>query len=465
MKKHIFIAALVSAQLQYVSAQSWKMKESGFVARHGIIDIAAPNQKDAYAMAYYADDFLGVNLNDVTITHNGGESWKAQTVTLLNNHRIMGLSTAVGNTIHVLGWNTTGTGSGGKLVQSTDGGKTWAQEGSNIFNNVASFPDAIAFMDAKHGFVLGDPINGAFEIFITNNGGNTWSQVPANKIPKPIATATQFEWGASTATEVVDNTYLTITLVYNNDMSTAYGRLLQSDDFGQSWKVKGDSLPITAGDISIKFRDKNNGLLKNGGKLYRTTNGGAKWKEVKVQGYYCDYDFDNVPNRPGTWISTGGDVIKGYTFRRGSSISYDDGIHWKAIDTVINHACIEITSALTGYTGGVSTNSKGRDGVYVYSFLKSLEEGSETINETVSATPIELTIYPNPSSESFSVILNSPLARVAAIRVINANGAVVSTQRIIPVGTITFGADLAPGVYVAEIMIDGQTNTFKIVKQ
>jgi hypothetical protein len=465
MKKHIFIAALVSAQLQYVSAQSWKMRESGFVARHGIIDIAAPNENDAYAMAYDADDFLGINLNDVTITHNGGQSWKAQTVTLLNNHRIMGLSTAVGNTIHVLGWNTTGTGSGGKLVRSTNGGTTWAQEGSNIFNNVASFPDAIAFMDEKHGFVLGDPINNAFEIFITNNGGKTWSQVPANKIPTPIATATQFEWGASTATEVVDNTYLTITLVYNNDMSTAYGRLFQSVDFGNSWSVKCDSLPITAGDISIKFRDKNNGLLKNGGKLYRTTNGGAKWKEVSYKGYYCQYDLDNVPGRPGTWISTGGDVIKGYTWRKGSSISYDDGINWKAIDTVINHSCIEMTSAHSGYTGGVSTNSKGKDGVYVYNFFKSLDEET-IINETVSAaTPIELTVYPNPSSESFSVTLNSPLARVAAIRVITANGAVVSTQRIVPVGTITFGADLAPGIYIAEIMIDGETKTFQIVKQ
>lgn len=48
----------------------------------------------------------------------------------------------------------------------------------------------------------------------------------------------------------------------------------------------------------------------------------------------------------------------------GSSISYDDGDHWTILDT-LNHTCVDMTSPVHGYSGGITTGS-GNDGVFIY---------------------------------------------------------------------------------------------------
>jgi photosystem II stability/assembly factor-like uncharacterized protein len=463
------VTALVSLQLQNVSAQSWQEKQSGLASRHGIIDIAAPDIFNAYAMGYDVDNFYGNHLHEVSITHDGGNSWKAQTIQQLADHRITGLGTSSATTIHVIAWNpayVTGT-PGGKVVVSKDGGNTWKQEAVGAFNDKASFPNDISFLNPNDGVMCGDPVNGVFEIYTTKDGGTNWTKVPANKIPAPISTRSLSEMGCGYVMEKFGNTFLTTTIVYDTLGNPQYGRLFESTDKGLSWKVKNANLPINAWDLTMKFRDSNVGLLKNGGKLYKTTNGGTTWAIVNFTGPFCEYDIDDVPGKPQWWISTGGDVISGFTSRKGSSISYDDGKTWKMIDA-INHSCVEMVNFSKGYTGGVSSDKKGSKGVYVYSqglfdIIKSFNE--ETITEEVTTTLPQLNVFPNPSSQSFSITLNSPTEQFALIRVLNAQGVLVLSERIVPVGTISFGADLTPGVYAAEIIVGGNKNTFQIVKQ
>ncbi len=471
MKKTVLFASLVALQIQNASAQSWQMKQSGLVTNRSIVDIAAPDGINAYGMAYDVNDWYH-NLNEITVTHNGGATWSAQSIKLLKDHRIMGLGAAGGNAIHVVAWNpdTTSTARGGKVVRSMNGGTTWTVEATNAFTSHASFPDDIKFLNANDGVMFGDPVGGSFEIYTTGNGGNTWTKVPANKIPPAIISATQIEMSGGFLMERFGNTFVTVTTVLNsNDYSLAYCRLLQSDDKGKTWYVKNSNLPVTGLDITMKFRNKNVGLLKNDHKLYRTINGGTTWTQVNYTGRYCEYDLDDVPGKAGWWISTGGDVMPPYTFHKGSSISYDDGNTWKAIDTTVSHSTVEMTDFSHGYSGGISTNNNGKDGVYVYRslnpFKSAVEEEGAVIAESEPAVAFQLNVYPNPSSDSFSLALNSPAARFAFLRVINAQGAVVSSQRIVPVGTVVFGADLAAGVYIAEIIIDGNKNTVQIVKQ
>jgi photosystem II stability/assembly factor-like uncharacterized protein len=476
MKKQIIFAALVSLQLQYVAAQSWQAKQSGLAARHGIIDISAPDGSNAYAMAYDADDYYGVNLHEITLTHNGGNSWKAQAISLLDGVRIIGLGAASGYDIHVIAWNpaSSATSPGGKVVRSRDGGNTWKQEAANAFTDAASFPDDIAFLNAFDGVMFGDPVGGAFEIYTTVNGGNTWTKVAASNIPAPIATANQSEYGSPYIMEKFGNSFVTLTYVYDNSTNTIpYGRLLQSDDKGKTWYVKNAYVPFTNTDLTLKFRNKNVGLLKYDGKLFRTTDGGTTWTQVNFTGRYCQYDLDNIPGKDGWWVSTGGEIgIGGITSKYGSSISYDDGNTWKIIDTTMSHTCVEMTDFSHGYSGGISTDSKGKDGVYVYSstkFFKSAQEESteetQAISTNTEASQVVLNVYPNPSSESFSLALNSPQARLALIRVINIEGVVVLSERVVPVGTTSFGANLAAGIYTAEVIIDGNKTTIQIVKQ
>lgn len=463
MKKQLLFAAAALLQLQIADAQSWRPRMSGLSTNKGIIDIAAPDGLNAYAIAYDTEDWL-THLNDLTLTHDGGTTWWAQKITKLDGMRITGLGTSTGTTVHVIAWNPA-TG-GGKAVRSLTGGATWTVQGANTFTNSASFPDDVAFLNALDGVMFGDPVGGLFEIYTTGNGGNSWTQVPAAKMPAAIATATQTEIGSTFVMEKFGNTFMTASVVYNNsDGSVAYGRLLRSDDKGKTWYVKNANLPITGWDITMKFRTNNIGLLKSNGTLYKTVDGGTTWTKVNYTGPYGVFDLDNIPGMAGAWISSGGEAsVVGAGVKTGTAISYNDGLTWTKIDSGVVHTCVEMVSNTQGYTGGVSTDSRGTKGMYVYSPFKAAIE--ETANvETTSTEAIALTVYPNPSADVFNVTLNSPEARAAFIRVINTQGQIVSNQRIVPVGIISFGADLAAGAYTAEIIIDGVNTTFQIVKQ
>jgi photosystem II stability/assembly factor-like uncharacterized protein len=474
MKKQIFVAALLTLQLQNATAQSWQAKQDGLILNRSIIDISAPDIFNAYATVYDANDYFGNSLNEITATHDRGNTWKAQVISKLDGHRIMGVNAASGNLVHVISWNynNTGSASGGKVVRSKDGGNTWSQEAANAFTSPESFPDNISFIDNNNGVMFGDPVAGVFEVYTTSNGGNTWNKVPAANLPVPITTDSIVEWNSGLVMEKIgNNTFVTSTLVRNNYTGTIYyGRLFQSDDKGKTWVLKNAKLPISNSDVTLKFRNSSVALLKNDGKLYKTTDGGKNFSKVNINGQYCGFDLDDVPGKSGWWISTGGDVAPGAgypAYRKGSSISYDDGTTWKTIDTIL-HTCVEMVNFATGYSGGISTDAKGSKGVYVYSpgFLDIIKSmGEETVIDNATILPVALNIFPNPSTESFSITLNSPYEKFAMINVVNMQGSIVSSQRIVPVGTISFGADLAPGIYTAEVFVGSNKSSFQIVKQ
>ena len=48
------------------------------------------------------------------------------------------------------------------------------------------FLDAIVFVDDRTGFTLGDPMGGRFVILVTRDGGDTWSEAPANSRPEAM---------------------------------------------------------------------------------------------------------------------------------------------------------------------------------------------------------------------------------------------------------------------------------------
>ncbi len=364
MRNKFFIATFLSLQFHFASAQSWQQKSSELGDQRGIIEIAAPDSKNAYAMAYNADQSWD-ELHQLTITHDGGDTWQMQAVPGLEGHLITAIGAASANKIFALGWNYSGDGNaGGKLMRSTNGGKTWAQVGTNIFTDPGSFPDDILFFNSNDGVMLGDPVNGYFEIYTTNNGGWSWKQVPAANIPVPLA---PYELGATYLMEIYGNTVWAVTFVLDEDfVPNGMGRLIQSDDKGKTWYVRNSSMPLEGFDGTIKFRNHNVGLFKNNGVLYRTTDGGSTWNVVNYSGTWFSFDLDNVPGKPGWWVSTGGDAnlptnsANGF----GSSISYDDGDSWTVIDNA-EHTCVEMTSDRHGYTGGITYGS-GNDGVFVF---------------------------------------------------------------------------------------------------
>ena len=356
----------------------WHKKSSGESAsQRGIIDMSEPDQFTCYGIIF---DGAFNSTNDITITHNGGASWHAQTIAELNNNWILGVAATTPKTAHIFGYNF--INGGGNVFRSTDGGATWQREAANAFTDPASFPDAIEFFNPRDGVIIGDPENGSFEIYTTHNGGNTWSRVPSTNIPAPLAN----EYGSAYISDTYFNTIWTITIVVDNNGTPAGGRLLQSDDKGAHWYVRNPSMTIgDGGDGTIKFRNHFVGLFKNNGILYRTTDGGTTWNVVNYSGTWFSFDFDNIPGLPGWWISTGGGPAgtPNSVFGSGSSVSYDDGNHWITLDT-LNHTCVDMTSSFHGYSGDTTTGS-GNDGVYVYSLLAAKLSSIATAGNATTA--------------------------------------------------------------------------------
>ena len=320
-----------------------------------IIEMAAPDQITCYGLVTNKDFQPS---NDISITHEGGATWQMWTITELKDNYDFGVAASDISTVHVIGWNF--KKGGGNVFRSIDGGITWQREAANAYTDAASFPDAIKFFDAEHGVIFGDPLNCYYEIYTTNDRGNNWNRVPADNIPTPLAN----EYGIPYINDSYKNTIWIMTAIVENNNVTG-GRLLQSDDRGETWYVRNSSMTLNGGDGSLKFRNHAVGLYKNNGVLYRTTNGGTTWKVVNYSGNWFSFDLDNIPGLDGTWISTGGgpespNTIKGV----GSSKSLDDGNTWITLDT-LHHTCVEMTSPTHGYSGGITSGNRN-DGVFVY---------------------------------------------------------------------------------------------------
>lgn len=74
-------------------------------------------------------------------------------------------------------------GAPARVYRTEDGGSSW----SVVFSDPrpTAFFDAIAFADDRRGYLLGDPQDGAMQLFETSDGGATWSLVPSPYLPAP----------------------------------------------------------------------------------------------------------------------------------------------------------------------------------------------------------------------------------------------------------------------------------------
>ncbi len=67
---------------------------------------------------------------------------------------------------------SSGTGDASRLYKTIDGCKTWSLKYTNP--DAKGFWDALVFATDRQGFLAGDPVDGAFRIFSTRDGGDAW---------------------------------------------------------------------------------------------------------------------------------------------------------------------------------------------------------------------------------------------------------------------------------------------------
>ncbi|HTV05010.1 MAG TPA: hypothetical protein VME86_06540 [Acidobacteriaceae bacterium] len=153
-------AALLVAE--QTTSGPWQMQTSNTTS--GLRGIHAVNSQIAWAS--------GTN-GTVLRTTDGGQHWqRCATPPDAAKLDFRGVWAWNAKTAIVM---SSGPGNLSRLYKTTDACTHWTL----LFTNPDKdgFWDAMAFSDVKNGFLLGDPVHGRFALFLTLNGGKTWSRV------------------------------------------------------------------------------------------------------------------------------------------------------------------------------------------------------------------------------------------------------------------------------------------------
>jgi photosystem II stability/assembly factor-like uncharacterized protein len=211
------------------------------------------------------------------------------------------------------------------------------------------FYDSMQFWNDNEGIAIGDPIENCFCIIITRDGGETWTKIPCEKLPKMEEGEAAFAASNSNIIIKGGDTWL----VSGGKKS----RVFYSPDKGNSWKVY--ETPIVQGEamtgiFTADFYNNKIGFIAGGNyekpkqnfqNKALTTDGGKTWKLVGENtgfGYASCVQF--VPNSNGNQLVSVG--------ASGLFYSYDKGNSWKQFSTDPSFYTIRFVNNNTAIAAG-----------------------------------------------------------------------------------------------------------------
>lgn len=217
------------------------------------------------------------------------------------------------------------------ILKTTDGGKTWKLVYENTTKGM--FLDAMEFWNVNSGIVVGDPINGRFFIARSFDGGDTWRDIPFEKLPKADSLEGCF---ASSGTNIRNldrdeacfvsggpNARLfirdkAIDLPILQGKTTTGANSVAVKDYAK--EHGGHHLIVVGGDFAKDTLQEKNCFLTN--------DGGKTWirPATPPHGYRSCVEFIGGHNVLCCGTS-------------GVDLSEDDGMNWRLISTAGFHAC------------------------------------------------------------------------------------------------------------------------------
>jgi photosystem II stability/assembly factor-like uncharacterized protein len=272
-------------------------------------------------------------------TTDGGVTWRAEKVPDAEALDFRGIRAIDARTVYLM---SAGPGDKSRIYKTTDAGEHWTLQFTNP--DPKGFFDAIAFWDAHHGIVVGDPLDGRAEILTTDDGGASWQRRAA-----PPALPNEGSFAAS-------NTCLT--LFGKQDAWFATGgpgvaRVFHTKDRGRTWTVAPTPMRndgAAAGIFSLAFAGARLGIAVGGDyskdkedrqNITLTSDGGRTWiaPGAGPKGFRSAVAY--LPGRK-LWIVTG---------TSGSDVSSDGGKAWRLFDSGAYNA-MSFTSAGDGWAVG-----------------------------------------------------------------------------------------------------------------
>ena len=261
------------------------------------------------------------------LSTDGGRTWKADTVP--------GATTLDFRAVHGLTGSSALLASAGeaekglaKIFGTTDGGRTWRLTYSSDQRGV--FLDAISFWDDRHGIALSDPVDSAFFMLATADGGQTWTRIPPERLPRVLPGEAAFAAsGSSIALQPPGH-------VWVGTGGGGRSRVMHSADRGRTWTVT--EVPVhaegqAAGIFSIAFFDARIGVAAGGDytkprlaapSVALTSDGGRTWRRAAAppSAYISGVAYAGAADR---LVAVG---------LAGTFVSRDGGDSWMQTDTV-----------------------------------------------------------------------------------------------------------------------------------
>lgn len=445
MKKLLLCFSLI-ALTSTINAQ-WTSQATGFSATsRGLTEIKIVDVNTVWGIAYDGSG-LGLDIQEFTVTTNGGDSWNPGIIDVGNTAlQITNISPVSGTTAWVGAFDST-NGLGG-VFKTSDGGSTWEQQNSSAYTTPGvSWFNVVHFFDANVGLTMGDPIGsglGEFEIYKTTDGGANWTAISAAALPNPLSG----EYGYNGGYAAAGGSFW---------FTTNKGRVYRTTDQGVTWTVS--QAPITdfgaeAQNGRIYFSDANNGYLQKnvvaGAVTTRTyattTNGGTTWSATAPftgTRFILNYI-------PGTTTM----VATSQAAPVGTSISTNNGVTWTDLEPtgIEQRGASAFLNSTTGWCAGFSSDPL-TDGV----FKLTGALGAQNFEYTT-----KFKVYPNPASSI--VTISAANVDSYKLSVTDITGKVVMTKSLNGIENTLDISSLSTGAYFFELSSDNIKDVVKILK-
>lgn len=189
------------------------------------------------------------------------------------------------------------------------------------------FYDAMTFWNDAEGIAVGDPIEDCLSIIITRDGGQTWSKLACDNLPKTKNGEAAFAASNTNIAVIGDKTWIAT--------GGKTSRIFFSKNKGASWEVF--DTPIidgmeTTGIYSLDFYDDKNGFAIGGdytkseddkSNKIVTNDGGVTWKVIangEQPGYRSCVQY--IPNKNANQLVVVGNNGIDYTSDKGKTWSH-----------------------------------------------------------------------------------------------------------------------------------------------
>lgn len=318
-------------------------------------------------------------------TNNGGNSWIFDSIPVPDVPCVSSVMAVNANTCFYLYNYSVGSGTGGSLWKTTDGGSTWA----NKFNTqyTGNFPDFYVAFSGDTGVAVGDANPDYFEIQLTNDGGNTWTRVPSTNIPAPQGD--EMGWW---------NAYFRLgdTLWF----PTNWGRCFRSVDRGHTWSATMVDSVEEVFDLCFSNHLKGAFWSRQSVVLKITNDGGSTWTDASFPTGYLITSMSRVQGFNNGFVFL---AYKGGTSLSDVFFTPDHFTNIIKIASGLNSdilfASIAFYDATTGWVTGPGTAT---DNIFKFNGLITSVYDAANVPESV-------TILPNPSAGEALVKLPASL--------------------------------------------------------